>query len=144
MDVFGTRNRHEVEKRLVADGYEFEWKPGGELRTSTRAPAILRHPRTQEEVWINQAEQWHPSSLDPSFRTQLLSILREDELPHNAFFGDGSPLHEKDLNKIRKAMAAEERVFHWQEGDILVCDNHLVMHGRQPYSGDRKILVAMG
>jgi alpha-ketoglutarate-dependent taurine dioxygenase len=29
-------------------------------------------------------------------------------------------------------------------GDVLLCDNFLVMHGRQPFSGDRKIVVAMG
>lgn len=74
----------------------------------------------------------------------LLSILGEEELPHNAFLGDGSPLSKSDLENIRTAMAAEERVFKWQAGDVLLCDNLLVMHGRQPYSGDRKILVSMG
>jgi alpha-ketoglutarate-dependent taurine dioxygenase len=41
-------------------------------------------------------------------------------------------------------MAAEERTFDWQKGDVLLCDNYLVMHGRQPYSGHRQIVVAMG
>jgi hypothetical protein len=144
MDVFGTKDRTVVEKRLTEDGYEFEWRPSGGLRTTMRAAAVLRHPVTQEESWINQAEQWHPSSLEKSFREQLLSIMREDELPHNAFLGDGSPISEQDLRAIREAMAVEERTFHWQRGDVLLCDNYLVMHGRQPYSGDRKILVAMG
>jgi len=144
MDVFGTNDRKVVEERLAKDGYEFEWRPGGLLRTSIKAPAILRHPITSEETWINQAEQWHPSSLNPEFRKQLLSIMHEEELPHHAFFGDSSPLEESDLNNIRAAMAAEERVFEWHQGDVLLCDNLLVMHGRQPYSGERKILVAMG
>lgn len=64
----------------------------------------------------------------------MLSIFREDELPHNAFFGDGSPLCEDDLKSIRKAMAEEQRIFEWQRGDVLLCDNKLVMHGRQPFS----------
>lgn len=144
MDVFGTKDRHRVEVLLNEDGYKFEWRPGGGLRTFMRAPAILRHPMTQEEAWVNQAEQWHPSSLDNTFREQLLSFLREDELPHNAFLGDGTPLSERDLKNIREAMATEEKIFPWKQGEVLVCDNVLVMHGRQPYSGDRKILVAMG
>ncbi len=144
MDAFGTTDRHEVERLLHKDGYKYEWQSDGGLRTFASAPGILCHPKTLEDVWINQAEQWHPSSLDKNFREQLLSLIREDELPHNSYFGDGSPLDEEELDKIRTAMDSEERIFHWQKGDVLLCDNYLVMHGRKPYSGDRKILVAMG
>jgi alpha-ketoglutarate-dependent taurine dioxygenase len=31
----------------------------------------------------------------------------------------------------------------WQAGDILVVDNMLACHGRMPFSGPRKILLAM-
>lgn len=144
MQAFGTKDRKEVERRLECDGQVFEWRRDGGLRICMNAPATVRHPRTQEDVWINQAEQWHPSSLESTLLEELLSILSEDELAHNAFLGDGSPLSVQDLRNIREAMAAEERVFAWQEGDVLLCDNFLVMHGRQPYSGDRKILAAMG
>lgn len=144
METYSTKDRKEVESRLEADGQDFEWKPGDALRIRMHAPATLRHPITREDVWVNQAEQWHSSSLDSDLREDLLSILSEEELPHNAFLGDGSPLSMPDLENIRAAMAAEERVFEWQAGDVLVCDNLLVMHGRQPYSGDRKVLAAMG
>ena len=143
-ETYCTKDRKEVERRLEADGHAFEWKPNGTLRICMHAPATLRHPATQEEVWTNQAEQWHSSSLESTLLEDLLSILGEEELPHNAFLGDGSPLSKSDLENIRTAMAAEERVFKWQAGDVLLCDNLLVMHGRQPYSGDRKILVSMG
>jgi hypothetical protein len=144
MDVFATSDQREVEERLRKDGYDFEWRAGRSLRTSSRGPGIVAHPQTRESVWINQAEQWHPSSLDPDFRDQLFSLLSEEELPHNSFFGDGSPLIESDLQEIRTAMKIEEKVFSWEQGDVLLCDNYLVMHGRRPYSGDRKVLVAMG
>ena len=32
----------------------------------------------------------------------------------------------------------------WQEGDIALLDNMLTAHARDPYSGPRKIVVAMG
>jgi len=144
METYCTKDRNEVERRLEADGHAFEWKPNGTLRICMHAPATLRHPATHEEVWTNQAEQWHSSSLESTLLEDLLSILSEEELPHNAFLGDGSPLSKSDLENIRTAMAAEERTFKWQAGDVLLCDNLLVMHGRQPYSGNRKILVSMG
>ena len=144
MQAYCTNDRKEVENRLKTDGLVFEWTKSGGLRTLMNAPATSRHPNTSEDVWINQAEQWHSSSLDSTLLEDLLSIMGEDELPHNAFFGDGSPLNIQDLENIRAAMAAEERVFEWQAGDVLLCDNFLVMHGRQSYSGDRKILAAMG
>lgn len=144
METYCTKDRKEVERCLQADGHAFEWKPNGTLRICMHAPATLRHPATQEEVWTNQAEQWHSSSLESTLLEDLLSILSEEELPHNAFLGDGSPLSKSDLENIRTAMADEERTFKWQAGDVLLCDNLLVMHGRQPYSGDRKILVSMG
>jgi len=34
--------------------------------------------------------------------------------------------------------------FPWQEGDILMPDNMLTAHGRNPFTGQRKIVVAMG
>jgi alpha-ketoglutarate-dependent taurine dioxygenase len=34
--------------------------------------------------------------------------------------------------------------FPWQEGDVLMVDNILTAHGRNPFSGVRKQLVAMG
>jgi hypothetical protein len=70
--------------------------------------------------------------------------MPEHDFPHHACFADGSPFDEADLQVIRAAMAAETRLFDWQIGDVLVCDNLLVMHGRQPYSGPRRILTAMG
>lgn len=143
MDTFQTDDRASVEQQLLRDGYEFVWKDDG-LRASTVAEATARHPVTGEEVWINQAEQWHPSALDPQTREELLSAMGDEDLPHNAFFGDGSPLLTSDLEVIRAAMLAEERVINWMRNDVLVCDNLLVMHGRQPYFGDRKVFVALG
>jgi hypothetical protein len=34
--------------------------------------------------------------------------------------------------------------FTWQKGDILMLDNMLTSHSRNPYAGSRKIVVAMG
>jgi alpha-ketoglutarate-dependent taurine dioxygenase len=34
-------------------------------------------------------------------------------------------------------------IFPWRQDDILMLDNFLVSHGREPFVGPRRILVAM-
>jgi len=36
------------------------------------------------------------------------------------------------------------KAFPWQNGDIIMLDNMLVAHARKPFTGARKIVVAMG
>jgi alpha-ketoglutarate-dependent taurine dioxygenase len=143
-DVFQTKDTRQIEQWLEKMGYEYSWKADGGLRTSIVGSAVAKHPETREDVWVNQAEQWHPSSLEARTRKALLSVFREEDLPHNAYFGDGSPLIEADLEHIRQVLAAHETVFEWKEKDVLLCDNYLVAHGRQPFTGERRILVAIG
>jgi hypothetical protein len=142
-DVFQTRDRAAVERVLREDGYEFAWLDDGGLRTALVTDAIVRHPRTGMRVWINQAEQWHPSSLGEA-AAALRDAVGEDGLPHNACFGDGTPLRLDDLAEIRRAMAEEELAIDWHAGDVLWCDNYLVAHGRAPFDGARQVFVAMG
>jgi alpha-ketoglutarate-dependent taurine dioxygenase len=142
-EAFETQDRGVVEQRLREDGYAFTWKPDGSLRTSIVCDAVGTHPETGEAAWINQAEQWHPSGLEPKTRRTLKMLMSEEDFPHNATFGDGSLLPEADLQHIREVMSAEEKVFEWQGGDVLVCDNILVAHGRQPYEGERRVLVSL-
>jgi hypothetical protein len=66
-----------------------------------------------------------------------------DALPLNATFGDGSPIPGEMLDIVRKSSWAEATAFDWQVGDFLVIDNMLVAHGRMPFEGARRVLVAM-
>jgi alpha-ketoglutarate-dependent taurine dioxygenase len=106
-------------------------------------PAVAIHPVTGEKVWFNQAHLFHVSSLRPEVRESLLSVCGEDDLPRNAYYGDGSPLEEDVLQFIREVYESEKFHFEWQKNDLLLVDNMLFTHGRQPFSGDRKVLVGM-
>ena len=44
---------------------------------------------------------------------------------------------------IRRAYDECLLVRPWEQGDLVVVDNLKVSHGRKPYSGDRRVLVAM-
>lgn len=141
--VFETADRSVVERYCQEGGIEFKWKDGGGLWLSQIRPAIATHPQTGEEVWFNQADQFHPTEMDERTRRALLSNVREEELPKNAYFGDGDPLDASMLDQIRDATRRQMVLFSWQMGDVLVLDNMLAAHGRMPFTGPRKILVAL-
>jgi hypothetical protein len=47
------------------------------------------------------------------------------------------------LDEIRDAYDRARVLFPWQTGDIMLLDNMLVAHGRMPYTGPRKVVVAL-
>jgi len=143
-EVFQTTDRAEVEVYCRRSGIELEWKDGDRLTTRAVRPAVLDHPDTGEPVWFNQAHLHHASALDDEQRRALLEVVSEDELPFNTFYGDGSALDDEALAAVRAAYAASSVSFPWQQGDVLMLDNEMVAHGRHPYRGERRIVVAMG
>jgi alpha-ketoglutarate-dependent taurine dioxygenase len=141
--VFQTTDRAAVQEYCRQNGVEFEWKEGDRLRTRAVRPAVVVHPRSGELVWFNHATFFHVSTLEPGIREALLAEFPEHELPHNTYYGDGSPIEPSVVEGLREAYRQETVMFPWQEGDILMVDNILTAHGRQPFDGPRKILVGM-
>jgi alpha-ketoglutarate-dependent taurine dioxygenase len=141
--VFRTDERAEVEEYCRRAGIEAEWKGDDRLRTRQVRPAVLSHPRTGEALWFNQAHAFHVSGLEPAVRRSLQSLFADDEMPNNAFFGDGSPIADAAVEEINRAYRRAEVAFPWREGDLLLVENMLAAHGRRPFEGPRKILVAM-
>lgn len=59
------------------------------------------------------------------------------------YFGDGTPIADKYLAHLAKA-TDEIRVLHkWQEGDVLVYDNVIAQHGREPWEGEQSDLIVL-
>lgn len=141
--VFQTTNPSEVETFCRSHGIEFEWKEGNRLRTRQVRQAITIHPKTGELVWFNHAAFFHVSTLEPNIREALLAEFSEEDLPHNTYYGDGSPIEPNVLEEIRAAYQRETVIFPWQAGDVLMLDNMLTAHGRQPFIGQRKVVVGM-
>lgn len=144
-DTFETTDRGSVERHCAAAEISCQWRADGSLQLVHTRPATTRHPKTGEEVWFNQAEQFHPSSNPPDIY-EALSSLYEDtpfDMPHYACFGDGTPIPLDALAEIRSAMAANLVDVRWEKGDFLIVDNVLAAHGRAPFQGQREVLVSM-
>ncbi|OUL18941.1 taurine catabolism dioxygenase TauD [Nostoc sp. T09] len=141
--VFQTTNPAEVEIFCRSNGIEFEWKEGNRLRTRQVRQAVAIHPKTGELVWFNHVAFFHVSTLEANIREALLAEFSEQDLPHNTYYGDGSPIEPTVLEEIRAVYQQETVIFPWQAGDILMLDNMLTAHGRQPFLGQRKVVVGM-
>jgi amino acid adenylation domain-containing protein len=141
---FGSEDKREVERYCRQAGIEFEWKGDDGLQTRTICPAIAVHPKTHEMVFFNQIQAHHVSCLDPAVRQSLQTIFGDEHMPRNVRFGDGSPIDDAIVDHIRSLYSEESISFAWQKGDILLLDNMLTAHGRNPFTGERKIVVAMG
>lgn len=141
--VFNTDDRAVVERYCHARRIECEWKSDGELRTRQRCQGVAHHPRTREAVWFNQAHLFHISALDEEMREVLFETVGEEDLPRNVYYADGTPLENSALDEIRGVLQSCEIVFPWASGDILLLDNMLTAHARAPFSGPRRVVVAM-
>jgi len=142
-EVFQTTDKTAVESYCRNAGIELEWLGEHRLRTREVCQAIAKHPETSERVWFNQAHLFHVSSLPSNLRELMLAEFKEEDLPRNAYYGDGSPIEIEALEEIRNAYQQEAVNFSWQDGDVLMLDNMLTAHARAPFEGQRKIVVGM-
>lgn len=141
-EVFGTSDRGQVEAFCRAHDMGLQWTEDG-LRTRQVCQAFATHPVTGDTVWFNQAHLFHVSALAPEVEAILRTLYGDDGLPRNAYFGDGTPIGAEALASVRAAFERHTTSFPWQRGDVLLVDNMLVSHGREPFEGERRVVVCM-
>lgn len=142
-EVYGTQDRSEVDRYCAKRGISTEWHGQDGLRTTAVRRPSYRHPDTGEDVWFNHIAFFHISTHDEEVREGLLAMFGEDGLPINTYYGDGAPIPDDVVGHLRDCYRAESRRFDWRQGDVLVVENMMTAHAREPYTGPRRIAVAM-
>jgi alpha-ketoglutarate-dependent taurine dioxygenase len=141
--VFQTDDRNDVEAYCDGHGLACEWLASGNLRTRQVNPATAVHPDSGEKLWFNQAHLFHVSSLGAEVAEALASSLGEENLPRNAYYGDGEPIDLEALESIRAAYRQTRIRFSWERNDLLLLDNMRFNHGRESFTGTRRVLTGM-
>jgi alpha-ketoglutarate-dependent taurine dioxygenase len=143
VETFGAEDRGAIERYCRANAIEFAWQPDGGLRTRQRRSAVVRHPITGRRCWFNQIAFLNEWTLEPEVREYLVDVYGADGLPFNTRFGNGDAIGEDVvhlLNQVYEANTAREP---WQAGDLMLVDNIRTAHSREPFVGQREVLVAM-
>jgi len=142
-EAFQTRYKSEAQEYCRKNRIEYEWNAGDQLRTKQVREVAIRHRKTEEWSWFNHLTFFHHSTLDGKIKEEMLKSYTEMDLPNNTYYGDGSSIEAEVMDHLREAYQTEMVRFDWEEGDVLMLDNMLVAHGREPYLGERRIAVGM-
>jgi alpha-ketoglutarate-dependent taurine dioxygenase len=105
---------------------------------------VIRHPLSGEPSFFNQVQLHHVHCLEPEVREDLLALVGLERMPRHVYFGDGSPIDDEVMALLGRLYEECAVRFDWQRGDVVMLDNLLAAHARDPYEGPRKIAVAMG
>ena len=146
-DAFGVSTVAEAVAAARAAGLEAVATPAGDLFTYVTLPALRPDPVTGAPVWFNQAHAFVPTRRGLGWSGVVHAALagRWRGLQRSTVvFGDGSPIPVADIHAILSAMEALQGAEPWEAGDLLLLDNHRVMHGRMPFVGARAVYVGLG
>ena len=142
--VFSTNIRSEVEQYCKNNNIKYNWDIDDliELHTAQLCQATTTHPITGDKVWFNQANLFHSSHLSQETR-ELYNQIGLKNPTRDAFYGDGTAIKKETISYINSVYSEHMMLFPWEKNDLLIIDNLLLAHGRKPYDGERKIVVAM-
>lgn len=124
----------EAEAKLKELGYTWQWLEDGSLRAITPVLPAVIELSDGSEVFYNQ------------LIAAYMGWKGVRENPSSAItFGDGNAIPKAGLERVAELSETYTFDLEWQDGDVAIVDNYRAMHGRRPYSGERKrvVLVAL-
>jgi alpha-ketoglutarate-dependent taurine dioxygenase len=131
--TFLTNDKKEAEEKCKSQGGECEWLDDGCLKTVSKIlPAIRFDERTGKETWFN------------SIVAAYIGWKDSRNVPEKAVtFGDDTPLDGDIVRKCNEILQESCVSFKWQQGDVVLVDNKLVLHARKTFVPPRRILASL-
>lgn len=127
-------SKEEAESKLAELGYTWQWMDDSSLKATTPVLPAVVDLGSGVKVFYNQ------------LIAAYMGWKGVKENPASAItFGDGTFIPVEGLELIASLAGQFTFDLPWQDGDVALVDNYMAMHGRKPYSGERKrqVLVAL-
>jgi len=124
----------EAESKLAELGYTWEWMPDGSLKAITPVLPAVRTLENGVQGFYNQLV------------AAYMGWKGVRENPASAItYGDDSHIPASGLELVVELSKQFTFDVEWQDGDVALIDNKMAMHGRRPFTGERKrqVLVAL-
>jgi alpha-ketoglutarate-dependent taurine dioxygenase len=136
-ESFGTRERADVEAICASMGLEPIWHDDGYLTVVNDTEAFATHPVTGDRIYRNILHAHYIYKDQPGQRP------RSAQSGSGCLFGNGLEPSRETAQMLLAAFDDMTVCWKWEAGDIMLLDNLLVAHGRNPYVGERETLVAL-
>ncbi|MFE9687433.1 TauD/TfdA family dioxygenase [Streptomyces sp. NPDC006285] len=141
--AFGSDDLDEIARRAREQGMELTPRSDGSTRLTHQGRGALLDT-DGIPLWFNQANLLHAARLPAPERHHLTVLFGADDLPRQALFADGTPIPDVTIHTVNDVFAQYAQEIAWQPGDVLLVDNQRYAHGRLPFTGHRRLHVAMG
>ncbi len=132
--TLSVQTKNEAETKLRELGYSWSWSDDHSLKAITPVLPAVRTLNNGVKVFYNQLVAAYMG----------WEGVRDN--PDKAIcFGDDSSIPIDGLEQIVSLATEFTYDLEWQDGDVVLIDNKMTMHGRRSYSGERKrqVLVAL-
>lgn len=131
-DTLGTHDRNVAEQRLSNLGYSWTWLPQGELKVSTPVLPAVKELPNGTEVFFNQLIAAYRGWDD-----------KRNKGEKSVTFGTGDEIPADDLAMTASLAEQITEDVAWEQGDVVLIDNYMMMHGRRPFEGSRAVLASL-
>lgn len=124
----------QAEAKLAELGYSWTWLEDNSLEATTPVLPAVKTLKDGKQVFFNQ------------LIAAYMGWKGVKDNPASAItFGDGSHIPKEGLELVNSLSAQFTFDLPWQDGDVALVDNYITMHGRRPFTGERKrqVLVAL-
>lgn len=143
-ETFETEDRAQLESYCNDYNIEYAWTGNNNLRLLQRSRGVIGHRKNKDKLWFNQIDQFHPCHLGEEILEAMTMMYDSpDDFPMYVRFGDGQEIGEELVRQILDTIETVTIAPAWNKNELLIVDNELVSHGRNAFSGPRKVLVAM-
>ena len=140
---FPVNSKAEMESYCAKYDMSPRWGKDDKLSLSYRRWASLKHPVTSDKVWFNHATFFNFFSLSADTQDLISQYLGKENSPYDTFYGDDDEIDMETINLLKSIYEKHAVSIPYEKNDVLLLDNMLVAHGREPFSGERNVYVTM-